>query len=165
MSNEHPPLITHEEQALTRRRAIRSSLAIRIFVVYVVVASTLTSAVLLYLAIQDHHRIQQNQAIQEFIKVQAIRNHHISEEIRAQGEIIKQQAFQINDCTQPTGKCYKQGQKRTGEAVGSIGMTSVAAASCSVHIGVAHPELSQPELTRRVTICTTRAVTGKAGTP
>lgn len=165
MSDEHPPLVTHEDQALTRRRAMRAALATRIFVVYLVVASTLASAVLLFLAVQDHHRIKQNEAIQTFIKAQAIKNHRISVEIKKQGRIIKQQAFQINDCTQPTGKCYKRGAKKTGEAVGSIGMTSVAAAACSVHIGVAHPELSQAELTRLVTICTTRAVTGKAGGP
>lgn len=157
--SESPPLITHEEQRASYRRSMRASLATRIFVVYVLVVSTMTSAVLLFLAIQDHHRIKQNQAIQTFIKAQAVRNHNISVEIKKQGAIIKQQAFQINDCTQPTGKCYKRGQKKTGKAVGSIGLTSVAAASCSVHIGVAHPELSQEELTRLVTICTTRAVT------
>jgi hypothetical protein len=150
--DETPPLITHEEQQASYKRAVRATLATRIFVIYVLIATTLTSSVLLFLAVQDHHRIKQNQEIQQFIKAQAITNGQLSQR---NGELLKE----VRSCTQPDGKCFKDGQKRTGEAVVSIGLTSVAAASCSVHIGVAHPELSQVELTRLVTICTTKAVT------
>lgn len=38
----------------------------------------------------------------------------------------------INDCTQPTGKCYRAGQKRTGDAVASINRVVILAASCAV---------------------------------
>jgi hypothetical protein len=35
------------------------------------------------------------------------------------------------DCTEPTGKCYQQGQRRTGEAIGSINDAAILAAVCA----------------------------------
>lgn len=37
----------------------------------------------------------------------------------------------INDCTQPTGKCYKRGQRRTASAVSSINQVVILAAACA----------------------------------
>lgn len=35
------------------------------------------------------------------------------------------------DCTSPTGKCYQDGQRRTGSAIGTINQVSIYAAYCS----------------------------------
>ena len=35
------------------------------------------------------------------------------------------------DCTTPEGECYREGQARTGRAVGSINEATVAAAYCA----------------------------------
>jgi hypothetical protein len=81
-----------------------------------------------------------------------LHNTRLAEETHSTAELIR-------SCVNPEGKCYADGQKRTGDAVANIGTTSVAAAACSVHIGLEHPELSQDELIRQVAVCTTRAVT------
>lgn len=38
----------------------------------------------------------------------------------------------VNDCTQPSGDCFKRGQKRTASAVGDINRVVILAAACSV---------------------------------
>ena len=38
----------------------------------------------------------------------------------------------VEDCTQPTGKCFLRGQKRTASAVGDINRVVILASACSV---------------------------------
>ena len=38
----------------------------------------------------------------------------------------------VNDCTQPSGECFKRGQEQTAKAVGDINRVVVLAAACSV---------------------------------
>jgi len=38
---------------------------------------------------------------------------------------------QLADCIQPTGRCFQEGQARTGKAVGSINQITVLAAACA----------------------------------
>lgn len=43
---------------------------------------------------------------------------------------------QVLDCTQPTGDCYRQSQKRSADVVGSINEISLYAAACADQSGV-----------------------------
>lgn len=38
----------------------------------------------------------------------------------------------IQDCTQPTGECFKRGQTQTAKAVGDINRVVILASACSV---------------------------------
>lgn len=40
----------------------------------------------------------------------------------------------VNDCTQPTGKCYRDGQKRTERAVSDIGAGNILAVVCALQV-------------------------------
>lgn len=40
----------------------------------------------------------------------------------------------IQDCTQPSGKCYKRGQRATAKAVGDIGATNILAVVCALQV-------------------------------
>lgn len=40
----------------------------------------------------------------------------------------------IRDCTQPTGQCFKDGQKRTAEAVSQIGAGNILAVVCALAV-------------------------------
>lgn len=40
-------------------------------------------------------------------------------------------AFQIRDCTTPSGACYQRGQEQTGKAVGSINTVTQIAVVCA----------------------------------
>ena len=40
-------------------------------------------------------------------------------------------AFQIRDCTTPSGGCYQRGQEQTGQAVGSINTVTQIAVVCA----------------------------------
>lgn len=103
-----------------RRQAYRADLATRAYIVFVSVTLVASLVVLSFLAIQDHHRIQQNQEIQTFIKHQSVRNGQIGREIR--------------DCTQPNGRCYQRAQRRTADAVASINKVAILAAACSIGV-------------------------------
>lgn len=37
----------------------------------------------------------------------------------------------IRDCTEPDGKCFKDGQRRTARAVGDISLAQIAAVACA----------------------------------
>jgi hypothetical protein len=37
----------------------------------------------------------------------------------------------LKDCTEQTGKCYQEGQKAQGKAIGSISLSQVAAVACA----------------------------------
>jgi hypothetical protein len=40
----------------------------------------------------------------------------------------------IQDCTQPSGECYKRGQKRTAAAVGDIGAANILTVVCALNV-------------------------------
>jgi hypothetical protein len=54
----------------------------------------------------------------------------------------------IRDCTQPTGECYRAGQKRTGDAVATINRVVILAAACAaVTTG------TEPQVEARIHAC------------
>lgn len=53
-----------------------------------------------------------------------------AKDTKSNTEQIKRLAAQIESCTNPTGECFKRGQRRTGEAVASINDVILAAAAC-----------------------------------
>lgn len=99
---------------------VRAEFVTRLFIVVLVSMMTVSLSVQLALAVQDHHRIKQNQEIQQFIKTQALENHKISE--------------QIQDCIDSDGVCYERNQKQTAKAVGDINRVIVLAAACSAGV-------------------------------
>lgn len=50
------------------------------------------------------------------------------------------------DCVEPSGKCFKEGQKRTGQVVASLNDVTVAAAVCSE----ADEVRREPDMARRI---------------
>ena len=88
-------------------------------VFYAVTAFTLAASMglLVFLAFQEQERIEQNEQIQSFIKEQAVRN----------GRLVKQ----VESCTTPTGKCYRDNQNRTNTVVMDINRVSILAAACA----------------------------------
>jgi hypothetical protein len=62
------------------------------------------------------------------ILVLAWQNNRIAEDARRTSELL-------TDCTVPGGKCYEQGSKRTGAAVGAIGRTQLYIVECSRETG------------------------------
>lgn len=50
------------------------------------------------------------------------------------GKSIKSTAEQVESCTTPEGKCFQESQRRTGEAVNSIGQLSVYASACAADV-------------------------------
>lgn len=100
-----------------QRKAFYRDLGFRVAMVFAALGFLATLGLQVFLAFQDHHRIEQNNEIQQFIKAQALRNHAISEQIRS--------------CTTPTGACYKRGQAQTGAAVAGINDFTEAAVWCA----------------------------------
>jgi hypothetical protein len=45
----------------------------------------------------------------------------------------------IEDCTQPTGECFKDGQRRTAKAVGDINTVIITAAACAAGVDPSAP--------------------------
>ena len=88
-------------------------------VFYAVSAFTLAVCLglLVFLAVQDHQRIEQNERIQAFIREQAIKNQRLIE--------------QVESCTTPTGKCYRDNRNRTNTVVMDINRVSILAAACA----------------------------------
>ena len=48
------------------------------------------------------------------------------------GQKLLESSERVLDCTSPEGQCFKDGQKRTANAVGDINRVIVLAAACSV---------------------------------
>ena len=65
-------------------------------------------------------------------------------------EATQQTLDAVNDCTQPTGKCFKRGQSQTAKAVGDINRVVVLAAACSVGLD---QRLSVEERQSRISAC------------
>ena len=57
----------------------------------------------------------------------------------------------IEDCTQPTGACYRDAQRRTGAAVAAINRVILIAAACSANL----PRMSVAERRDRIQRCVT----------
>jgi hypothetical protein len=56
----------------------------------------------------------------------------------------------VQSCTQPTGHCYRDGQKRTASAVASINNVVILAAACSAGLP---PNLTVLERQSRIQSC------------
>jgi len=74
--------------------------------------------------------------------------------VHRQLDTAAQQRDQLADCIQPTGKCFKDGQARTGEAVGSINQVSVLAAACAPD----YVSLPLPQRTAAIRACIVRGL-------
>lgn len=55
------------------------------------------------------------------------------------GESIKMTAEQVESCTTPEGQCFKDSQRRTGEAVSNIAQLSVYASACAADVDASLP--------------------------
>lgn len=66
------------------------------------------------------------------------------------GKQLASSSQRILDCTDPTGTCYHNSQKRTAEAVGNINRVVVLAAACSVGLS---PQLSVAERQSQIQSC------------
>lgn len=56
----------------------------------------------------------------------------------------------VQDCTQPSGKCYQDGQKRTASAVSDINRVIILAAACSAGVP---PDLSVQQRETQIQSC------------
>ena len=54
----------------------------------------------------------------------------ITSDTNDNSRVIERLAFDIESCTTPKGKCYRDGERRTGQAVTSIGRLVTAALAC-----------------------------------
>lgn len=95
-----------------RLQALSSAL-----IVVAVGAILLVLGTVLFLAVQDHQRIRQNEEIQAFIKEQAIANGRT-------GRLVE-------DCTTPGNPCYERAAQQTAKAVADINRVSIYAAACA----------------------------------
>ena len=53
------------------------------------------------------------------------------QESRSARDALIDTTNRIKDCTDPKGKCYRDGQARTGDAIASINAAQIAAIACS----------------------------------
>lgn len=61
----------------------------------------------------------------------AIQNRTIANDAKHSADNAQATAALIKDCTTPSGRCYQDGSKRTGGAVGNIIKAQVIVAECS----------------------------------
>jgi hypothetical protein len=90
-------------------------------------------------------------ALSLFVSAQ---NYQIAEQTRTTNE-------RLADCTTPTGKCYRQGQARTGSAVADILKASVYMAECSR----LRPGDSGPEFDAFLERCVAERIVRSRATP
>jgi hypothetical protein len=81
----------------------------------------------------------------------AIQNNLIASRTNQIAVETKRSSDQLFDCTLPTGKCFQNGQKRTGKAVGDIGRTQLYIVECSR----LYPDQSGPAFDRLFEKCVT----------
>lgn len=67
-------------------------------------------------------------------------------------------SHQINDCTKPTGKCFKDGQQRTGAAVASISREAIVRSACGIILSRESNARTPLELSRQITSCITQTL-------
>lgn len=109
---------TPAEEAVRRRGQVIAAtrlawVAAAVFVVANLAVQTVLGLQQQQQLAQDEERIEQNEAIQQFILNQARENAQI-------GRDARDAARRIVDCTTPGGDCYQEGQRRTTEAVVGI---------------------------------------------
>jgi hypothetical protein len=61
----------------------------------------------------------------------------------------------VKDCTDPKGKCYRDGQRRTAEAVSDLSRIIILAAACAVDVT---PSDSIVERQAAITTCITKRI-------
>jgi hypothetical protein len=69
------------------------------------------------------------------------------------GKSIKDTAEAVESCTTPEGQCFKDSQRRTGEAVSSIAQLSVYASACAADVD---PRLPVRQRVRIIQRCVTQ---------
>lgn len=74
------------------------------------------------------------------------------------GDKLLAASDRIIDCTEPTGDCYKDGQRRTAQAVGNINRVIVLAAACSVGLD---PALDVAERQTEIQSCVIERLSAK----
>jgi hypothetical protein len=75
----------------------------------------------------------------------AWQNNQLSADVRASSK-------QLSDCTTPGGKCYAEGQARTGQAVRRLQLIQLYIVQCSREL----PGIEGPEFDRRFEACVER---------
>lgn len=97
--------MTHEDDliATADRKKTRAEMASRAYLVFVASVVTCSLAITAYISVQTAERAKDNRAT-----------------LRT-----------IEDCTQPTGACYRRGQEQTANAVSSINQVVILAAACA----------------------------------
>lgn len=71
----------------------------------------------------------------------AWQNLGIARDARASAAEARRTADRIEDCTTPTGKCYRDGSKRTGGAVANLARIQIVVASCQ-RLTITEPALT-----------------------
>ena len=95
-------MMTTDDEAARRRT--RAELATRIFLVTILLLATASLVLISSVTIATQQRAKEN----------------------------RETLATIKSCTQPSGSCYQDGQRRTAGAVSSINQVIVLAAACSV---------------------------------
>lgn len=95
-------MMTTDNEAARRRT--RAELATRIFLVTILLLATTSLVLISSVTISDQQRRQES----------------------------RETLATIKSCVEPTGACYRDGQRRTAGAVSSINQVIVLAAACSV---------------------------------
>lgn len=65
------------------------------------------------------------------IRSDQVDNNPIIAQMKKNSKISRHTLREIRSCVEPSGKCYQDGQKRTGKAVNSIGQVTILAAACA----------------------------------
>lgn len=77
---------------------------------------------------------------------------------------ITENTDRIKDCTDPAGKCFKEGQVRTGRVIATIGEAQVAAVSCALLGERLSPEATPAQIAERkasISACVKKILTSK----
>lgn len=82
------------------------------------------------------------------------------DEIRENQKVNASTNRAVLDCTQPEGKCAKEGARRTGEAVSNIGQLSVYASACAADIDGEMPVRQRAKLIEQ---CVTELLESRPG--
>ncbi len=80
--------------------------------------------------------------------------------VLAIGWQLKETNDRVADCTTVGGKCYEEGRKRTGEAIGSLTRISVYVSQC----GRLYPGESGPEYDKKLEQCVAEKLAADAAT-
>lgn len=110
------------------RKVARAELTKRLFILAAVVMAAVVTGVVVWAVLAIRTTQQEGSpAVKQII---------------AQGQDQKALLHTIQSCTDPKGKCYKAGQQRTADAIGSINEITIYAVAC----GQDHPAASVRQL-------------------